>query len=108
MAEITIVIPAPESKGYLRRMMKLAEIKDAIFNDKRDTGDITAPTLMLLVRYIAQFVQGVDGAPVEKEVAIDYLMDLTKDEYLAIMDKMGDVAVPKENATASNDTTPGV
>lgn len=100
MAEINIVIPNETDPGYLRRMMKLAKVQDAIHADNRDRGEMSAGTLQLLLDFVVQMVEVEEG-----EDAMALLMELSQKEYMAIMDAIGSVEVPKEKSIASNDTT---
>ena len=97
--DINIVIPGREEPKYLRRMIALAEVKEAIHNDKRDMGDISVETLKMLIGYIASFVQGVDDP-------VDVIMDLSQDEYEYILSEIGSVTVPKGSDTGSESSSP--
>jgi len=102
MAEINVKIPGPEDAGYLRRMVKLAEIQDAMHQDKIERGpkSVSGATLTKLIEFISNYVDVEDG--VDK---MDVLLDLSENEYQEILDALGSVDVPKGSDTASNDTS---
>ena len=100
MAEINVVIPGDQEPGYLKRMVKLAEIQEAMHVDKRDFGDVTVATLRKLIAFIAGYVEVDEGVD-----AVEVLMDLNKDDYMGIVDAIGAVSVPKGSDTASKDTS---
>lgn len=99
MAEINVVIPGAEEPGYLRRMVKLAKIQDAMHADKIERGpqNISGETLGMLLSFISDYINVDEG--VDK---MEVLLDLSQAEYTSILDALGSVDVPKGSDTASN------
>lgn len=100
MAEIVdmiVTVPGKEDKGYMRRMVKVAELQDAIHADNvaRGEGKLSAPTVMKLVEFIADYVT-VDGIT-KRADKIELLLDLSETEYMEIIGSLGVVEIPKES-----------
>lgn len=111
MADINIKVPGPEEPGYLRKMVRLAKIKDQMADDQRDRGDITADTLLMLVDFIAEFAVEVvpaEGENIEDIDVKEALMDLPKNQYEEIIANLGAVMVPKESGPPSEGSSPEV
>ena len=96
--DVILRVPGKDEPGYLRRMIALAEVQDAMRVDQGTHGEISANSLMKMIDFLEPFVE-VDGDA--KEV----LLDLSEEEYMAMMDAFSSDPVPKENGSLSNEPT---
>lgn len=85
MPELRIVVPGPDQPGYLRRTRQIARIQT-----KLNAGDLTG--IEDLVAFLQEFVDADEGVDAEEA-----LLDLSQDEYMALM---------QEFANAGNSRAP--
>ena len=101
---IELVIPGPDSPGYLRRMKSLSEVQIRIKSDEREFGEnsIHPDTMSAIAELLAPYLvvpEGVD--PVEA------VWDLSQDQYMEAMDALGGkTTVKKEPGEDSSEPTP--